>query len=86
MSKVIFLLTAFVVLGGCQQSKKCCDSYDKSQLLCLTCPDGAYYYGNNCIMDLEGCAQYSDCFDCSQCADGFKQVEKMLNGIKTNRC
>lgn len=37
-------------------------------------------------MDLDGCAQYSDCFACSQCADGFKQVEKLFNGIKVNRC
>ena len=54
-NKIALLLIALIVLSTCQISKKCCQSYDKSGLLCLTCPDGSYYYGNNCIVDIDGC-------------------------------
>ena len=85
-SKIALVLMTLMLFGTCQISKKCCQSYDKSNTLCLTCPDGSNYFGNNCIMDLEGCAQYADCFSCSQCADGFKMTDSVFNGVKVQRC
>lgn len=50
-------LSIFIILlvSAHTQATKCCTSYDKSNTLCLTCPDGSYFYGNNCMLDISNC-------------------------------
>ena len=69
-----------------QTQSKCCQSYDKTNSFCLTCPLASILSGNNCIIAIEGCQQYLDCFSCGLCADGYKLVDGQFNGQKVKTC
>lgn len=74
-TKIVILILILCILSNAQMSKKCCLTYDKSNQICLTCPEATYYSGNNCLPDVDNCADFSDCGVCSKCADGFNLVD-----------
>ena len=54
MLKTLQIIT-FVLLWQyivTQTTKKCCQTYDKTNTLCLTCPTGTFLSGNNCIVTI----------------------------------
>lgn len=82
----ILVLLFLISLASGQKEKKCCLTYDKTNSFCLTCPEGTYLSGNNCIVDIPNCQLYSECFNCAICSDGYKLVDTEVNGLKTKKC
>ena len=82
----ILALLLFLAEVITQADKKCCESYDKTNALCLTCPLGSFLSGNNCIIAIEGCQNYINCFSCSACSDGYKLVDDQFNGQPIKKC
>lgn len=80
----LFVLLLYVAAS--QTSPKCCDSYDKAGTACLSCPVNTYFSGNNCIIDIDGCLEYADCFSCSACADDYVLSDATVNSFKTKKC
>lgn len=82
-----FLLLFLIASAHTQSTdKKCCQAYDPLGTVCKTCPPGTYYSGNNCIIDIDNCVTYEDCFSCSACSPGFKLVDTQVNNLKTKKC
>lgn len=80
---LFFLL---LCMASTQAGPKCCESYDKAGTACLSCPVNTYFSGNNCIIDIDGCQEYADCFSCNACVDGYVLIDATLNSMKTKKC
>lgn len=58
---LIFILSQIY----CQSSDlSCCQSLDNTNTICMSCTDGTFLSGNNCIVNINGCSKYSNCFTC----------------------
>lgn len=79
-----FVLLIFQVCS--QIDKRCCASYDATNIICLTCPPSTFLSGNNCIVNINGCQTYTDCFTCSACAKNMNLVDTQINTVKTKKC
>lgn len=54
----LVLFIGILVLAQGQVHKNCCSNYDKSGVLCLSCPLGSFYQANNCIAEIDNCLEF----------------------------
>ena len=52
----------------------------------MSCPANTFLSGNNCIISIEGCQVYADCFSCTQCQTEYKLVDSEFNSLKVKTC
>lgn len=79
---VLFLLTEVLTQVG----QRCCKTFDQTNTICLTCPTGSILNGNTCIINIDGCLNYLNCYSCSACSVGYKLVNDKFNGQAVSTC